>query len=117
MNWGAAWLGPCPPSLASTFPPGPMSILRSPSQRKAKLETPCVCPSRQANCQLSSAQLAARIGSPCSLHEKHDTAATAITKRHPSMGKVDRLVDKGKKEIQKKCRLRTDVCLVLCGLK
>lgn len=50
-------------------------------------KTPCVCPSHQAHCQLSSAQLAAEIGLPCSLHEKHDIATPVVTKRHPSMSK------------------------------
>lgn len=40
-----------------------------------------------SSAQLSSAQLAAEIGLPCSLHEKHDIATPVVTKRHPSMSK------------------------------
>lgn len=44
-------------------------------------------PSSTLPAQLSSAQLAAEIGLPCSLHEKHDIATLVVTKRYPSMSK------------------------------
>lgn len=76
-------------------------------------KNPCVCiqPIRliASSAQLSSLQ----IGLPCSLHEKHDTAATFTTKRHPSMSKSRPTDGQREKENSKKVKAGADVRLVL----